>query len=125
MSDVDDDGCYEVFWPRTPRHREDQPLAQRLGSLEGKTVAQLWDFVFRGDEVYELLEEGLKARFPGVRFVSWREFGCTHGGKEKEALAALPARFKKLGVDTIRLETGQPYIKPLMAFFEARRRRLR
>jgi hypothetical protein len=33
--------------------------------------------------------------------------------------------FKKLGVDTIRLETGQPYIKPLMAFFEARRRRLR
>jgi len=35
------------------------------------------------------------------------------------------AVFKKLGMDVIRLETGQPYIRPLMAFFEARARRFR
>ncbi|MEK7476101.1 MAG: DUF58 domain-containing protein [Candidatus Coatesbacteria bacterium] len=33
--------------------------------------------------------------------------------------------FRKLGLDTIPLETGQPYLKPLMAFFERRARRLR
>jgi hypothetical protein len=76
-------------------------LAPRLSELEGKTVAQLWDYLYRGDQVFELLEEGLRARFPGVRFVSWREFGSTHGGEERAALAALPQRFKELGVDAV------------------------
>ena len=98
-SNIDNDGYYEVFWPRASRRMGIRPLGQRLDSLEGKTVAQLWDYVFRGDEVFELLEEGLKARFPGIRFVSWREFGWTHGGNEKEVIAALPKRFKELGVD--------------------------
>jgi hypothetical protein len=78
-----------------------KPLARRLDTLEGKTVAQLWDYVFRGDEVFRVLEEGLKARFPGVRFVSWKEFGSTHGSEEREILAALPRRFKELGVDAV------------------------
>jgi hypothetical protein len=101
MSNVSHDGYYEVFWPRAPRQMQTKPLAPRLESLEGKTIAQLWDFLFRGDRVFELLEEGLKARFPGVRFVSWREFGSTHGAEEKTALATLPQRFKELGVDAV------------------------
>ena len=92
---------HEVFWPRSPRQTKVRPLTQRLASLNGKTVAQLWDFVFRGDEVFALLEEGLKARFPDIRFVSWREFGSSHSGKEKEVLAALPKRFRELGVDAV------------------------
>lgn len=101
MSNMSNDGYYEVFWPRTPRQMRTKELAPRLASLEGKTVAQLWDYLFLGDQVFELLEEGLKAQFPGVRFVSWREFGSTHGGEEKAALAALPQRFKELGVDAV------------------------
>jgi len=101
MSKTNNDGYYEVFWPRAPRQMRTKPLAPRLASLEGKTVAQLWDYLFKGDEVFALLEDGLKARFPGVRFVSWREFGSTHGGEEKAALAVLPARFKELGVDAV------------------------
>jgi hypothetical protein len=96
---VGEDGSYAVLWPRSPRRVALRPLARRLDTLEGKTVAQLWDFLFRGDEVHALLEEGLKARFPGVRFVSWREFGNTHGNNEREIVAALPERFKALGVD--------------------------
>ena len=101
MSKTNNDGYYEVFWPRAPRQMRTKPLAPRLASLEGRTVAQLWDFLYRGDQVFELLEEGLKARFPGVRFVSWREFGSTHGGEERAALAALPQRFKALGVEAV------------------------
>ena len=101
MSNVSHDGYYEVFWPRAPRQMRTKPLAPRLESLEGKTVAQLWDFLFRGDLVFDLLEQGLQARFPDVRFVSWREFGSTHGAEEKTALAALPKRFKELGVDAV------------------------
>ncbi len=95
------DGYYEVLWPRAPRQMQQRALAPRLSAMEGKTIAQLWDYLFKGDEVFELLEEGLKARFPGVRFVSWRDFGSTHGDEEKEALAALPKRFKEMGVDAV------------------------
>ena len=95
------DGHYEALWPRSPRQVQLQPLAKRLDTLEGKTIAQLWDYVFRGDEVYALLEEGLKARYPGVRFVSGREFGNTHGKDERKIVAGLPARMKALGVDAV------------------------
>ena len=95
------DGYYEVYWPRGARQQKTRALAPRLETLEGKTVAQLWDQLFKGDVVFEILEEGLRERFPGVKFVSWREFGSTHGGEEKEALAALPAKFKALGVDAV------------------------
>ena len=93
------DGHYEVLWPRSPRQVELRPLAKRLDTLEGKTIAQLWDYVFRGDEVYAHLEEGLRARFPNIRWVSYKEFGNTHGGEEREVVSALPRRFKELGVD--------------------------
>ena len=95
------DGYYEVLWPRTPRQVKRKSLAPRLATLEGKTIAQLWDFLFRGDEVFALLEEGLKQRFPGVRFISWKEFGNTHGRNEREVLAGLPQRLKELGADAV------------------------
>jgi hypothetical protein len=95
------DGYYEAHWPRSPRQQLMRELAPRLDSLEGKTVAQLWDELFKGDVVFDLLEEGLKQRYPGIRFVSWREFGSTHGGNEREVLAKLPERLRELGVDAV------------------------
>ena len=92
---MENDGYYEAYWPRGARQQRTRALAPRLDTLEGKTVAQLWDQLFKGDVVFEILEEGLRERFPGVKFVSWREFGSTHGGEEKEALAALPANSKR------------------------------
>jgi hypothetical protein len=93
------DGYYEVFWPRAPKQIGQKALAPRLETLSGKTIVQLWDYLFLGDEVYRFLEEGLAARFPGVRFVSWREFGDIHGANQREILAGLPARLKELGAD--------------------------
>jgi hypothetical protein len=101
MSQVQSDGYYEVFWPRAERQQKRKTLAPRLASLEGKTVAQLWDFVFRGDEIFETLEEALKTRYPGIKFVSWRDFGNTHGRDERQVVAALPERLKALGVDAV------------------------
>jgi hypothetical protein len=95
------DGYYEALWPRSPRQSKVKALARRLDTLEGKTIAQVWDYVFRGNEIFEFLEEGLKARFPGVKFVSWREFGSTHGGDEREVVASLPKKFKEMGVNAV------------------------
>jgi hypothetical protein len=99
MSNAGNDGHYEVLWPRSPRQVQLQPLAKRLDTLEGKTIAQMWDYVFRGDEVFALLEEGLKARYPNIRWVSYKEVGNTHGGEEREVVASIARKFKALGVD--------------------------
>jgi hypothetical protein len=95
------DGYYEALWPRSPRQSKVKALAPRLDTLAGKTIAQVWDHVFRGDEVFAFLEEGLRARYPGVKFVSWREFGNTHGSEEREVVAALPGKLKALGADAV------------------------
>ena len=93
------DGIYEVVWPCGERRQKIQPLARRFDTLNGKTIAQLWDYLFMGDEVYATLEEEIRKIYPEVKFVSWREFGNTHTTNEKELLLSLPARFKELGVD--------------------------
>ena len=87
------DGHYEVLWPRSPRQVQLQPLAKRLDTLEGKTIAQLWDYLFRGDEVFALLEEGLKERYPdiqlgelqGVRQHAWRQRTRSRRGAAADA----------------------------------------
>jgi len=101
MDVIDADGRYEVVWPRSPRQVRHKQLAARHATLDGKVVAQLWDYLFRGDEVFETLEAGLRERFPDIRFVSWREFGNTHGSDEHAVMAALPQRLKELGVDAV------------------------
>lgn len=93
------DGQYAVVWPCGERRLKVRKLARRLDTLNGKTVAQLWDYLFAGDEIYDQLETTLREKYPQVNFVSWREFGSTHSVNEKEVLASLPQRFKELGVD--------------------------
>ena len=93
------DGSYEVYWPRAARQMKRKALARRLDTLNGKTIAQLWDFIFSGDKVFAALEEGIRKRYPDVKFVSWKEFGNTHGADERKILADLPRRFAELGVD--------------------------
>jgi hypothetical protein len=64
-----------------------RPVAPRLETLAGKTIAQLWDDLFRGDEIFPMLEAALAQRFPGVKFVGYRTFGSTHGAEEHDVLA--------------------------------------
>ena len=92
---------FSVHTPRPARQLALRPLAPRLDTLAGKTVAQLWDYIFRGDEIFLMLEEALRARYPGVRFVSWREFGSTHGNQEHEVLASLPGKIRELKIDAV------------------------
>ena len=92
---------YEALWPRSPRQAKVKPLAPRLSTLEGKTIAWVWDYVFRGNEVFAQLEDSLKARYPGVKFINWSEFGSTHGSEEREVVATLAQKLKTLGADAV------------------------
>jgi hypothetical protein len=92
---------YRVVWPRGVQTAVMTELAPRLDSLAGKTIGQLWDDLFRGDEIFPILERELGQRFPGVRFVRYDVFGSTHGGEEQRVIAALPERLRALQVDAV------------------------
>ena len=94
-------GEYEVVWPRSPRTVKIAPSADRLDSLKGKTIAQLWDYIFRGDEIFPILEEEIGKRFPDTKFINYKEFGSTHGGDEREVIANLPGKLKEYKVDAV------------------------
>ena len=95
------EATYAVYWPRGQRTLEAQPVAPKLDSLSGRVVAFLWDYLFRGDEIFAILKRELGPRFPGVTFVGPDEFGCTHGADEREVLAAIPEKLKTLRVAAV------------------------
>lgn len=101
MAGTDQEAQYAVVWPRGKKAVDVKPTAPRLATLEGKTIGQLWDRIFRGDEIFPALEEGLSQRFPGVKFINYDVFGSTHGADEHQVLADLPAKLEDLGVDGV------------------------
>ena len=46
---------YEVFWPRGPSAVHTVPAAPR-SDLTGKRIGLLWDYVFRGEDIFPILQ---------------------------------------------------------------------
>lgn len=90
-----------AYWPRGKRTMTAQPLAPRLDTLDGKTVAFLWDYLFRGDELFPMIEKTMRERYTNVKFIGYDEFGSTHGDEERAIIEALPERLKALKVDAV------------------------
>ncbi len=92
---------YDVVWPRSARGIQQRRRAGRLDTLRGKRVAFLWDYLFRGDELFPLLAEQLVARFDGVEIIDYVEFGNLHGADEKERVGRLPDDLRSRRVDAV------------------------
>ncbi len=92
---------YEVVWPLGRSVSDHVKPAPRVLDLSGKTVCELWDSIFRGEEIFPLIRERLGERYSGIKFVDYRVFGSTHGQTEKEVIAALPVLLHKQGCDVV------------------------
>lgn len=92
---------YDVVWPKSPRGVSQRPLAPRLDDLDGARVAFLWDYLFRGDEIFPALRDELTERFPGIEIIGYEEFGNTHGGDEAEVIAGLPDGLAARHIDAV------------------------
>ncbi len=97
---------YEVTWPRGPSAVKIIPLGKRFDTLKGKTIGELWDYVFRGDEIFPIVEEELKKRYPEVKFINYREFGNPYTVHEAKIFADLPGNAKKHGCDAFIVGVG-------------------
>jgi hypothetical protein len=98
---MENPNAYKVVWPQGKRLKTGARLAKRLDTLEGKVVCELWDWVFKGDKMFEIWEKELTKRYPGIKFVSWREFGEIHGGDESDVMASLPDKLRQYGCDAV------------------------
>ena len=90
---------FEVLWPLSRKAVKATAAAPRIPDLNGKTIAELWDVIFRGETIYPLVRDYIKARFPDARFVGYSEFGNFHGAREREVTAALPDKLRAHGCD--------------------------
>ena len=48
-------------------------IAHRLADLNGKTVCEVWNGVFRGDALFPIIRQQLKKRYPGVKVIPYTE----------------------------------------------------
>ena len=92
---------YQVVWPLGKSVYEDLPIADEIPDLSGKTVCELWDWLFKGDEVFSILREVLARQHPGVKFVDYTQFGNTAGRNEREVVAALAERLREHRCDAV------------------------
>lgn len=93
--------AYEVVWPLgKPAYAARAPNA-RVADLSNKVVAELWDYLFRGEEIFPILREELTKRFPGIRFVGYDTFGNLHGPRQRDLVAKAPDLLKQYEVDAV------------------------
>lgn len=101
-------GEYEVVWPLGRRVFGEVEAHERPTELAGRTVAYLWDALFRGPEMFDAITEVARERHGDVSFVGWEEFGNFHASaaEERRVLDALPERLRAHRVDLVVAAVG-------------------
>ena len=82
-----------------------QPLAPRLESLEGKTVAESWNGDFKGDLTFPIIRKLLQERYPGLTIVPYDKlpyrYGSDDPSRQKELAKEIAALARDLGCDAM------------------------
>lgn len=92
---------FKVVWPLGAMRSDTSAVSSPVTDLDGKTICEVWDRQFRGDEVFAVVREKIQERYPEAKFIGNEAFGNIHGPDEREVLAALPGRLKQRGCDVV------------------------
>lgn len=101
MSNERDEPRYAVVWPLGAREFGEAETVERVADLSGKRIAAIWDYLFRGDEIFDIVTRKLAARFAGLTTVSHTVFGNTHGSRQRQLLAEVPDKLREHRVDAV------------------------
>jgi hypothetical protein len=96
-----------------PQYRVVRPVGRWAGqpvalnsATAGRRIGFVWDHVFRGDELFAVIEYALMERDRGLTFVGYEAFGDIHGRDAAEVVAALPSRLRAEEVDAVIVGVG-------------------
>jgi hypothetical protein len=85
-------------------------LARRLSSLEGKTIGEVYNHHFKGDQMFALYRELLKERYPGVRIIPFTEMPASFVGGDpashRRIAQEVAAAAKEKGCDALIIGNG-------------------
>ncbi len=95
---------FDVVHPASRRPVVARTSNADLPGLAGQKIALVWDYLFRGDDVFRLVKERFGAERSGVEFVDHEVFGDIHS--HDELLGQLPSRLEEMGVDGTIVATG-------------------
>ena len=101
MTIPDNQETFAAIWPGGVNAVPRIDPAVRPESLDSKTVGFLWDYVFRGEEIFPLIQGAIDQAYKDVRFVSYETFGSTFGGDEHQVLRQLPGKMRSNGIDVV------------------------
>ena len=92
---------FEVVWPLGKAASEAIDLRPPVSDLGGKTVGEMWDWLFKGDEMFAHIRRRLQERYRDTKFVDYKTFGNLHGRAEREVIAALPGLLREKGCEVV------------------------
>ena len=96
---------YQVISPAGIEIVQRKAAAPRLGELAGKTIGEIWNGVFKGDETFPILRRALEQRFPGVRIIPFTEFphfpGDDRPASQRAAAKKIAELAKEKGCDAV------------------------
>ncbi|MEN9644549.1 MAG: hypothetical protein RL238_1218 [Actinomycetota bacterium] len=97
---------YDVVWPKSPRGVQRRRAAERLTTLEGARIGFVWDYMFRGEEIFPVIASELATRFPGLEVVGYDTFGNIHGADEVALVEAMPGTLDEHSIDAVVVGNG-------------------
>jgi hypothetical protein len=68
---------------------EQSAAAPRLDTLDGKTIGEFWNGVFKGDETFPVIRKLLQQKFPGLKIIPFTEFPHARGSDQPAHQRAL------------------------------------
>lgn len=93
---------YKVVYPIGTQSIQKRDVAASIPDLNGKTICELWNHAFNGEDSFPIIEKLMKKKYPGVTFVSYENFGNIHDpSEEAKMMAELPAKLKKFKCDAV------------------------
>ncbi|HEV8518591.1 MAG TPA: hypothetical protein VGQ54_08450 [Burkholderiales bacterium] len=96
---------FEVLSPAGSEIIKRKSIAPRLDNFDGKTVGEVWNGVYKGNDSFPALREQLKQRYPGLKVIPYTEFPFRYGGdtltQQKEFARHIAALAKEKGCDAL------------------------
>ncbi len=79
--------------------------ARRLDGLEGKTIGEIWNGVFKGDITFPIIRKLLKEKYPGLKIIPYTEFPhvpiSDNPTQQRQHARHLAALAKEKGCDAV------------------------
>ena len=66
---------YQVVWPQSRIYIPDRKQAPRVKDLNKAVVMEFNHMHYRGVEIFPILRDELKKRYPGITIIPWDELG--------------------------------------------------